>query len=35
MMFAISDIPKKQYKKSSKLNNKKIFKKTKNKIKAS
>ena len=29
MMFAISDIPKKQYKKSSKLNNKKKLKRQK------
>ena len=29
MMFAISDIPKKQYKKSSKLNNKKKLKRKK------
>ena len=34
-MSVVSDIPKKQYKKSSKLNNEKKFKKTKNNTKAS
>ena len=34
-MSVVSDVPKKQYKKSSKLNNEKKFKKTKNNTKAS
>ena len=34
-MSVVSDIPKKQYKKPSKLNNEKKFKKTKNNTKAS
>ena len=34
-MSVVPDVPKKQYKKSSKLNNEKKFKKTKNNTKAS